>query len=317
VKIHLITPTPLGLSNGNQITAMRWAGFLRKLGHRVRVRQAYDGTACDALVALHARRSYDSIRDFHASQPAAPLIVALTGTDLYRDIKHNRKAQHSLELATRLIVLQQEALTELPKRLRLKTRVIYQSAPPVKAQARRRGERPFAIAVIGHLRSEKDPLRAALAARKLPSSSRIHITHVGRALDPALGRRALAEMKRNPRYRWLGELPYLKTRKLLAASDVLVITSRMEGSSNVLSEALASRVPVIASNIPGLIGTLGPDYPGLFQYGDTDALAGLLSRTETDQNFFCALKTSCRRLSPLVSPHRELAAWRQLLVGLR
>jgi putative glycosyltransferase (TIGR04348 family) len=317
VKIHLITPAPLGLNNGNQITAMRWAGFLRRLGHRIRVRHYYDGSACDALIALHARRSYESIRDFHASHPDAPLIVALTGTDLYRDIKRNRNAQRSLQLATRLIVLQQEALTELPKPLRPKTRVIYQSAPPVKARTRSRRDRTFAIAVIGHLRSEKDPLRAALAARNLPSDSRAHITHVGRALDPGLGRRAMAEMKRNPRYRWLGELPHPQTRKLLAASDVLVITSRMEGSSNVLSEALASRVPVIASNIPGLIGTLGPDYPGLFQYGDTDALARLLWRSETDRRFFRALQTSCRGLSPLASPARELAAWRRLLRELR
>jgi glycosyltransferase involved in cell wall biosynthesis len=122
-------------------------------------------------------------------------------------------------------------------------------------------------------------------------------------------------MGRNPRYRWIGELPHRGTQGLLASSHLLVITSRMEGSSNVLSEALASKVPVIASAISGLMGTLGTNYPGLFSFGDTDALTRLLWRSESDQNFYRLLKATCRRLAPLVSPDREIASWRRLLRG--
>ena len=60
--------------------------------------------------------------------PTKPLIVVLTGTDVYRDIHQNKEAQQSLELATRLVALQKMALLELPKRFRGKTKVIYQSA---------------------------------------------------------------------------------------------------------------------------------------------------------------------------------------------
>jgi len=87
----------------------------------------------------------------------------------------------------------------------------------------------------------------------------------------------------------------------------------MEGSSNVLSEALASGVPVLASKIPGLMGTLGNAYPGFFPVGDTPALARLLRRTETDANFYLSLKTACRNLSPVVSPNRERTVWSHLL----
>jgi putative glycosyltransferase (TIGR04348 family) len=316
VRVQLVTPSPLGIDDGNKITALRWAGILRNLGHRLTLAQTYDGSPCGALIALHARRSHDSIRKFRDLHPDLPLIVALTGTDVYRDIRNNRKAQQSLQLASTLVVLQKMALAELPAPLRSKTRVIYQSAHAVKGRKPRWNQRSFRVCVIGHLRSEKDPLRAALAARRLPGLSRLQITHVGRALEDRWDSRARAEMERNPRYRWIGELSHRRAQRLLASNHLVVITSRMEGSSNVLSEALASGVPVIASAISGLIGTLGTDYPGLFPFGDTDALARLLWRSESDRNFYRMLKATCRRLAPLVSPAREIASWRQLLRAL-
>ena len=87
----------------------------------------------------------------------------------------------------------------------------------------------------------------------------------------------------------------------------------MEGSSNVLSEALASSVPVLASRIPGLMGTLGKSFPGYFPVGDTQGLARLLLRSETDAKFYRRLKRACMQLSPLVKPGREVEAWCRLL----
>jgi putative glycosyltransferase (TIGR04348 family) len=303
----------LRLNNGNKMTALRWARILRKLGHKVGVDQFYDGGRWDLLIALHARRSHASIEKFGQLHPELPLIVVLTGTDLYRDIQSDRKARRSLEVATRLIALQPMALAELPKRLHAKTRVIYQSAQPYRRQASRPGKRIFKVCLIGHLREEKDPLRAALALRRLPSESRIRVVHIGLALDARFEQKARTEAARNPRYRWLGALPHWKTRRVLAHSDLALITSRMEGSSNVLSEALASSVPVVASNIPGLMGTLGKSFPGYFPVGDTQGLAALLLRSETDAKFYRRLKRDCARLSHLVAPKREFEAWRRLL----
>src|SRR5262249_8570760 len=129
--------------------------------------------------------------------------------------------------------------------------------------------------------------------------------------------RALQENSENPRYRWLGELTYQTTREILAASHLLAITSRIEGSANVLGEALISSVPVVASKIPGIVGTLGADYPGYFPLEDTDALAKLLLRAERDHQFYQLLKDSCQPLVELVSPARELAAWQELLSELQ
>jgi putative glycosyltransferase (TIGR04348 family) len=313
VKIQLVTPAPLRLNNGNKITAIRWAEVFRRLGHRVRVTQSYDGRPCDVIITLHARRSHESIQRFHDLHPELPLIVVLTGTDLYRDIHHDPKAKQSLELATRLVALQRMAYRELPKRFHVKTRVIYQSAPVYVVKPPRHNPAPFKVCVIGHLRGEKDPLRTARAVRRLPRDSDIQVTHVGQALDKSLERIAKAEVARNPRYRWIGQLSHAKTREILAQSHLVCITSKMEGSSNVLSEALASGVPVIASRISGLIGTLGEDYPGYFPTGRTQELAKLLQKAETDGRFYKALKRHCAALKKLVAPHRELQAWKSLL----
>lgn len=312
MNIQLVTPAPLNLNNGNKITALRWAGIFKKLGHRVRVIQSYDGKPCDLLIALHARRSADSIQRFYQLHPGLPLVVVLTGTDLYRDIRRNHKAQRSLELATHLIVLQRMALRELPRHLHKKTQVIYQSAESSTAKSPSHHRR-FTVCLIAHLRDEKDPLRAALAVRRLPADSRIELVHIGLALDAGIDKKARREARQNQRYRWLGQLPHRRARNLLARSDLVCITSKMEGSSNVLSEALASGVPVVATKIRGLIGTLGQNFPGYFPVGDTEKLRRLLLKAESDDKFYRSLERHCARAAKFVQPKRELDAWRRLL----
>jgi putative glycosyltransferase (TIGR04348 family) len=316
VNLQLVTPAPLRINNGNRITALRWSALLKKLGHRVRITQSYDERPCDALIALHARRSAESIRRFNELHPELPLIVVLTGTDLYRDIRGDSAAKQSLELATRLIVLQTMALQALPRRLHGKTKVIYQSAERFQAKPLSR-ERQFRVCLVAHLRDEKDPLRAALAVRHLPAESRIQLTHIGLALDDGLAERARTETERNGRYRWLGQLSHRGARKHLAQSHLVCITSKMEGSSNVLSEALASGVPVIASKIAGLIGTLGKTFPGYFPVGDTKKLTDLLLKAESDPTFYRALKRHCARAAKWVRPKRELDSWRRLLKEMK
>jgi putative glycosyltransferase (TIGR04348 family) len=313
MRVRLVTPTNSNISNsGNRVTAERYAGILRKLGHQVAVTASYEGQSCDVLVALHARKSFGSIRRFREQHPDVPLVVVLTGTDLYRDLRNSSQAKVSLELATRLVVLQRLGLEEIPERLRAKARVIYQSAD-CAGEPVPRSSADFRVCVAGHLRPEKDPFRAALAARRLPPGSRIKILHIGAALRPRMEQRAHRESELNQRYQWVGGLPRWKTRRLIAGSQLVAITSRIEGSSNVLSEALACSVPVVASRIPGLVGTLGPDYPGLFAAGDTSELADLLRRAECDRKFYAGLRSRCMRLASIVKPEKEIEAWRRLL----
>jgi putative glycosyltransferase (TIGR04348 family) len=278
----------------------------------VTLRREYSGERFDLLVALHARRSFASIERFAQERGGAPLVVALTGTDLYADLRDSADARRSLELASRLVLLQPLGVRALPRSLRAKARVILQSAvrPPGVFAPRRDA---FEVCLLCHMRAVKDPFRGALAVRRLPATSRLRLLHVGAPLDPGTARRARRETAENPRYRWLGELPRWRALRVLARSRLLLLTSRLEGGANAVSEALACGVPVISSRIAGSEGILGKDYPGLFPVGDTDALACLLQRSETDRAFYQALRTRGARLAPLVDPRRERASWAALL----
>ena len=305
MRICIVTPAGPKLRNGNRVTATRWSRFLRQLGHEVLLEESWGGEEPDLMIALHARRSHPSIRRYATSHPDRPLIVALTGTDLYRDVRSDEAARESLELATALIVLQEKGPEELEARHRAKTRVVYQSAEPVKRQPS--VKRYFDVCVIGHLRDEKDPFRAALAARLLPPTSRIRVTHTGRPYDEEFAERARLEASESPRYRWLGETPRWNARRVLARSRLLAQTSVMEGGANVVSEALASGVPVVASDIPGNVGMLGENYPGYYPVGDEEALSRLLYHAETEGAFYEKLEAGCEARRHLVLPEREKA----------
>jgi putative glycosyltransferase (TIGR04348 family) len=305
MKICIVTPAGPKLRNGNRVTASRWSRFLRQLGHKVLLEESWGGDEPDLMIALHARRSHPSIKSYAGARPGRPLVVALTGTDLYRDIRSDEAARESLDLATALIVLQEKGPEELEPRHRTKTHVIYQSAEPIKRQSP--AKRYFDVCVIGHLRDEKDPIRAALAARLLPPTSRVRVIHTGRPYDEEFAERARLEASENPRYRWLGETPRWEARHLLARSRLLAQTSVMEGGANVVSEALASGVPVVASDIPGNVGMLGENYPGYYPVGDDEALSRLLCRAETDRAFYEKLEAGCEARRHLVLPEREKA----------
>jgi putative glycosyltransferase (TIGR04348 family) len=312
VRIALICPAPPGSRLGNRITALRWQRILRELGHTAFIVTELGIRGYDLLVALHARRSAEAVLLSRERHPSRPIVVALTGTDLYRDIRSDASAKRSLELASLLVVLHEGGVREIEARLRPRVRVIPQSAPlPTKPS--RRSARAFEVAVVGHLRPEKDPLRTALAARLLPEESRIIVLHAGRALDEPMQRAALAEQRDNPRYRWLGEVSPGRARALIARCRLLSLTSEIEGGANVLSEALAAGTPVVASRIPCTEALLGEDYPGLFPFGRADKLARLLSQVERDPRFLAELARRCRARRALVSPSREKAAWRALL----
>src|SRR5262245_35135472 len=164
MRILLVTPTTSRSRTGNRVTAVRWARMLGGLGHSVTVTSEYGGEPCDVLVALHARKSAPSVQRFRDEHPDRPIVLALTGTDLYDEIRTSPDARRSLELATRLVVLQPAGLAELPGADRLKARVIIQSArrPPRPAAPDRS---VFQVCVVAHLRPVKDPLRTAFAAR--------------------------------------------------------------------------------------------------------------------------------------------------------
>jgi putative glycosyltransferase (TIGR04348 family) len=313
MDILIITPVRASSRSGNTATAKRWARILRDLGHNVQTASRYGGEPADLMIALHAWRSAESIRAFRAAHPDRPLIVALSGTDIYSYLSRDPgPVLYSLAAADRLIALQELAVRRIPAAHRGKIRVVHQSAPPLRRSPRAMAAH-FTVAVVGHLRTVKDPFRAAKAARLLPQASQIRIVHLGAAETVRWAGRARAEMRRNPRYVWRGDRPRGEVQALLAKAQAVVLSSESEGGANIISEAAAAGVPVLASRIDGSVGLLGRDYPGYFPVGRTKTLARLLHRIETDPGFLKLLQRAIARRAYLFRPAREKAAWAALL----
>jgi putative glycosyltransferase (TIGR04348 family) len=316
MEIIVITPPGPSTRTGNAVAALRWARILRQLGPCVTIAADYDGEPFDAMVAIHAWRSAEAIRRFKMCYPERPLVLQLSGTDIYQYISEDPEPTlRSMELADRLVSLNSLAWRVVPKKFRKKLRVIFQSVRKPRG-APKPSRRDIDVCVIGHLRDVKDPLRAAEAARLLPPASRIRIVQIGRAYSAEWAAKARAEMAANPRYLWRDDVPRAAVQRLLRRSHAMVLSSRSEGGANVISEAVVGGVPILASRMDGNVGLLGSDYPGYFPVGDTKALARLLQRIEDDPRFVATLRRAIARRAPLFRPEREVAAWRRLLAEL-
>jgi len=314
----MISPALANANNGNWQTASRWARMLR-LRYAATI-VASDAAAnnlsrCpDLVIALHARRSAAALKAATATCPDTPVMLVLTGTDLYRDIHADADARLTLQRADRLVVLQQAGLQELPPALHARASVIHQSAPMLKAIAAdvKSRMRHFDVCMIGHMRPEKDPATFMRAAALL-DAPRIRLLHIGGALDAALAAQAQATEKAHASYRWLGALPHGDTRRRLKRCHLMVIASHMEGGANVIIEALTSGVPVLASDISGNRGMLGDDYAGYFPAGDSTALAQAITRAAADPAFYALLEQQCQARAPLFAPAREQTALLELV----
>lgn len=318
----IVSPALADANNGNWRTAERWQRLLAA-GRPVRITRHWpDGAAAgDALMlALHARRSAPAIAAWAERHPGRGLAVVLTGTDLYQDLASDAQAQASLALAQRLVVLQERAVQALPAQHRAQARVVVQSAPartPLPKAAQQ-----LDCVMVGHLRAAKDPRTLFAAARLLRDRADIRIAHVGDGgADPVLAQEARATQDACPGYRWLGPLPHAQALEQISCAHLLVHTSAMEGGANVLVEAVRCGTPVAASDIPGNVGLLGPDYAGYFPVGDAAALAGLLAACRDTQQdpasgLLARLRAQCALQAPRFDEGRERAALEELLQEL-
>jgi putative glycosyltransferase (TIGR04348 family) len=281
--------------------------------YKVIVQTEWSGERADAMVALHARRSADSIKAYRTAHKGG-LAVVLTGTDLYADLPDSVEAADSLRIADRLVVLQEGALDALSARDRAKTQVIFQSAERRPAGVKRR-DRLDCVAV-GHLRPVKDPRTLISAWRVLPHDAPIFLRHIGAPLDKDLANLARDYSRRDARYRYAGAMPHAAARLAIARAHLLVHPSVAEGGANVIVEAITSGTAVLASRIPGNEGMLGHDYPGYFEAGDAKHLASRLLQARNDRAYLRLLGAACARRRMLFTPLRESRAIRTLVASL-
>lgn len=308
-----MTPALAQANNGNWQTAHRWAQMLRS-AYRVRLAERWDAGDEGLMIALHARRSAASVAAWRAAHPDRPLVLVLTGTDLYRDNDSSPEAQRSLALADALVVLNEHGCRRLPAGLQPKCRVVLQSCTARRPVAKT--SRHLRVLMVGHLRDEKDPLTFMRAARRLAGRPDILFDHIGAPLDATLGGEAAALAAAQPTYRWLGGLPHALARRRIQAAHLLVHASRMEGGAHVVIEAIRSGTPVLASRIDGNLGLLGDTAGPGFEVGDDARLAALVEQMRDDPAMLARLAASQARRAPLFAPEAEQAGLRQLVQRL-
>ena len=333
-SIIIVTPALAAANNGNWQTARRWSRLLAD-NYQVQVTGAWPNAAPNdhpdrhhpsapsaplvddaavLMIALHARRSAASLLAWRVRHPARPLVLVLTGTDLYRDIQTDPVAQRSLQLADRLVVLNELGAAALPPEHRAKTCVCLQSSATRRTLPKT--GRHLRALMVGHLRDEKSPRTYFEAARRLAARQDILLDHIGDDLDPALGAEARALMASHPNYRWLGGLPHGATRARIQAAHLLVHPSQMEGGAHVVTEALTAGTPVLASRIAGNLGLLGAGYRGSFDWGDAAGLATLLAQARDDPAMLALLRAQCSARAPLFDPDHERQTLLDLLAPL-
>lgn len=145
-----------------------------------------------------------------------------------------------------------------------------------RAEARRRLYLPEVpvIGWVGRFSAEKGPDLALDAVARLRRSN-IRLLMVGGGPDePALRRRA-ALLGVDDLVLWRGVVP--NAGALFRGFDAFLLSSRTEGTPLALLEAMASKVPIVATRVGGVPDALDESTARLVDSGDVDGMAAALA----------------------------------------
>lgn len=312
--MHIIISSAYSLDSqkGNSITARRIASLLAKAGHRAHAICTEDVPPADALIALHATKTLHHSRCFKRNNPQGNLIIYLTGTDLYRELPAgNPEFFEAIELADQLVVSQPTSFHSIPSAYQHKAHVVTASVELPEITTIETPPQP-SLALIGHLRSVKNPFLLAHALSLVPDLD-VHAYSIGESREEAMSATARKWQEREPRYRWLGNLPHSSALGWMQQVTATLNTSHLEGGANSVAESIVLGTPVLASKIEGNLGMLGADYAGYFTPNSPTELAHLIRRAVTDQEFLALLQSQVKDRQASFTTAQETAGWLALL----
>jgi glycosyltransferase involved in cell wall biosynthesis len=106
-------------------------------------------------------------------------------------------------------------------------------------------------------------------------------------------------------FEFAGRLPVADMPERFAGADVFVLSSHSEGRPNVVVEALASGLPVIATDLEGVRGmVVDGDTGWLIPSGDVDRLAAALDQADADRAELCRRGERAREIA-----NTQLGTW--------
>lgn len=182
----------------------------------------------------------------------------------------------------RVFAISQGVAAALRKGAGIEAPVVYNG---IETQAfATRGDRgpgvPLQVVQVGRLIAEKGHDVLLEAAARLPQGA-VELTFIGDGPQaPAL---AAMAARLGVRLTMKGTMPQEWMKGHLRDYDVLVQPSRSEGFGLTIAEAMASRLPVVASRLEGPLEVLGGGrYGRVCEVGDAVSLAGCLEQCISD-----------------------------------
>ena len=258
-SVHLVLQDGLPASAGNRITADRLRQALEGQGARVFLHEVADlrrqppPGPRSVVHALHAVRAGIAALDW---ADAAPVVWTFTGTDL--DPDQCRTLEGSASEAVSACVAYHEAarddiaacLPGLAPRLHLiPPGVPVPSRPTPNAGS---GTDEAVLLLPAGLRPVKEPdLALAVVADLAARGSAARLLIAGPARDEGFAQPFLERAAANGHATYLGEVPHGDMARLYAQATLVLNTSRMEGLSNAVLEAMAAGCAVLATDIAG------------------------------------------------------------------
>ena len=191
-------------------------------------------------------------------------------------------------------------------------------APPMPA---REGSRELSLLHVANFYPEKDyeTLLAGLRLLKLEGTAcRLHFC--GEFLcerERSRFERRVRELDVEDRVAYHGAATREEVRRLLASSDVGLLSSRSEGQPNSVMEYMHAGLPVVGTRIPGIEELLGAaGAPWLFDVGDAQGFARLVGRLREDPALREEIgRTHRRRILENFAADRVLPRWAELVEG--
>jgi glycosyltransferase involved in cell wall biosynthesis len=140
------------------------------------------------------------------------------------------------------------------------------------------------ILFVGRFQKQKNlPFLMQQVARLPAGTFELHLVGDGPEKDRL--RRLAAQLGITSAITWSGWLPRADLRAIYQSCDCLVNPSTYEGMPNVVLEAMAAGLPVIASNVPGNDALVKPGETGfLFELGDKESLRSALDALRDPTN---------------------------------
>lgn len=331
MRVAIITPYYHRETRGNAVTVRRIERHLDVAGCNVRVFSLEEHSGAE-LTRLAAGFAPDCIHAFHAihggiparlisSELGVPLVVTLTGTDLYSYMAGEEGAMlaETLSAASALSVFHVKARERLLRNVSypLPPIAVISQGVEIPGAIPPEPEGDFVFFLPAGIRPVKNVLfPIGPLARLHGDYPRLRLKFAGPLLDEHYGAEFMAAIASSPNFSWLGDVSFGRMPALYAASHVVLNTSLSEGMASSLLEAMSYGRPVLAADIEGNRSLVRDGETGLLYRGEDDFLdksrlllnyADLRRRLGTAGREFVA--EHC-------SPQEEVAAYLRLYASI-